>query len=242
MREDRTATTPVCVKQFRSRSQLDRLPTCILTSHCRSLVPYHRQRYSSPSCGDPGHGQQPSQTIFFGVLEQLFSVIEGSAKRHSWFMEYKSAADLHPKPLKGLSDPRWNCQGRTVEVVRSRLQGVNETLQRIRDKSAYRKVTGEAVGLLACTSKFEFAIALVFFSKLLSPLDTLTIYIVYSHLYSIVYCAYAIRCVHILYFIYLLNLFLFHLTFSFLESACLLTADSRRDRNDGLHGATTVSE
>ena len=38
---------------------------------------------------------------FFGVLEQLFSVIEGSAKRHSWFMEYQSAAGLRPKPLKG---------------------------------------------------------------------------------------------------------------------------------------------
>ena len=116
---------------------------------------------------------------FFGVLEQLFSVfsvIESSAKRYSWFMEYQSAAGLHPKPLKGLSASRWNCQGRSVEVVpvRSRLQSVNETLQQIRDEFADRKVTGEAVGLLACTSKFEFAIALVFFSKLLSPRDTLT--------------------------------------------------------------------
>jgi len=34
---------------------------------------------------------------FFGVLEQLFSVIEGSAKRHSWFMEYQSAAGLRRK-------------------------------------------------------------------------------------------------------------------------------------------------
>jgi len=104
---------------------------------------------------------QPSQTNFFGVLEQL----------------------LHPKPLKGLSDPRWNCQGRTDEVVRSHLQSVNETLQRIRDKSADRKETGDAVGLLACTSKFEFAIALVFFSKILSPLDTLTIYISFTRIY-----------------------------------------------------------
>jgi len=111
---------------------------------------------------------------FFDVLEQLFSVIESSAKRYSWFMEYQSAAGLHPKPLKGLSETRWNCQGRSVEVVRSRLPSVNETLQRIRDESADRKVIGEAVGLLACTSKVEFAIALLFFSKLLSSLDTLT--------------------------------------------------------------------
>jgi len=85
--------------------------------------------------------------------EQLFSVIEDSAKRHSWFREYQSAAGLHPKPLKGLSETRWNCQGRNVEVVRSRLPSVNETLQRIRDESADRKVTGDAVGLLTCTSK-----------------------------------------------------------------------------------------
>ena len=90
-------------------------------------------------------------------------------------MEYQTAAGLRPKPLKGLSDTCWNCQGRSVEVIRSRLPAVNETLQRIRVESADRKVIGEAVGLLACTRKFEFAMATVcFFFKLLSPLDTLT--------------------------------------------------------------------
>ena len=56
---------------------------------------------------------------FFGILEQLFVVIEGSAKRHSWFMEAQSTAGLRPKPLTWLSDTRWNCQGRSVEVVRA---------------------------------------------------------------------------------------------------------------------------
>lgn len=111
---------------------------------------------------------------FFGVLEQLFTVIEGSAKRHSWFIDYQSAAGLRPKHLKGLSDTRWNCQGRSVAVIRGRLQAVNDTLERIRDESADRKIIGEVVGLLACTSKFEFAVGIEFFAKLLSPLDTLT--------------------------------------------------------------------
>lgn len=111
---------------------------------------------------------------FFGVLEQLFVIIEGSAKRHSWFMEAQNAAGLRAKPLKALSDTRWNCQGRSVEVVRSRLSAVNETLERIRDETSDRKVIGEAVGLLAWTTTFEFAVAIVFFAKLLSPLDTLT--------------------------------------------------------------------
>jgi len=61
-----------------------------------------------------------------------------------------------------------------VEVVRSRLSAVNETLERIRDESADRKVIGESVGLLASTTSFEFAVAIVFFAKLLSPLDILT--------------------------------------------------------------------
>lgn len=111
---------------------------------------------------------------YFGVLEQLFVFIEGSARRHSWFMEAQKTAGLVPKPLKGLSDTRWNCQGRSVEVVRSRLAAVNEALSKIRDESVDRKAIGEAIGLLACINKFEFAIATVFFSKLLSPLDTLT--------------------------------------------------------------------
>ena len=128
------------------------------SDHITQLQSGHRSRF--------GHN-------FFGVLEQLFVMIEGSAKRHSWFMEYQDAAGMHRKPLKGLSDTRWNCQGRSVEVVRSRLLAIIETLERIRDDSADRKVIGEAVGLLTCTNQFQFAVAIVFFSKLLSPLDTL---------------------------------------------------------------------
>ena len=78
-------------------------------------------------------------------------------------MEYQSAAGLRPKPLKGLSETRWNCQGRSVQVIRSRLLAVTETLERIRNESADRKVIGEAVGLLAYASKFEFAVAIEFF-------------------------------------------------------------------------------
>jgi len=32
---------------------------------------------------------------FFGVLQQLFVVIEGSSKCHNWFMEAQKAAGLH---------------------------------------------------------------------------------------------------------------------------------------------------
>ena len=49
-----------------------------------------------------------------------------------------------------------------------------DTLKKIRDESSDRKVIGEAVGLLACITKFEFVLAIEFFAKLLSPLDTLT--------------------------------------------------------------------
>ena len=73
-----------------------------------------------------------------------------------------------------MSDTCWNCQGRSVEVVRSRLAAIIDTIEEIRDESSDRKVIGEAVGWLACTTKFEYVIALELFSKLLSPLDALT--------------------------------------------------------------------
>lgn len=106
---------------------------------------------------------------FFGILEQLFVVIEGSAKRHEWFMDAQMATGVTPRPLKALSDTRWNCQGRSIEVVRSRLPAVIDTLVKIRDQSSDRKVIGEAAGLLACTNGYEFALAIEFFAKLLSP-------------------------------------------------------------------------
>jgi len=111
---------------------------------------------------------------FFGILEQLFVMIEGFAKRHEWFMDAQRATGVNPRPLKALSDTRWNCQGRSIEVVRSRLPAVIDTLEKIRDQSSDRKVIGEAAGLLACTNGYEFALAIEFFAKLLSPLDTLT--------------------------------------------------------------------
>ena len=89
-------------------------------------------------------------------------VIEGSAKRHSWFMDAQKAAGLIPKALEALSDTLWNCQGRSVEVVRSRLAAVNETLEKIWHESVDRKVVGEVVGLLACTQKIEFALVTFF--------------------------------------------------------------------------------
>ena len=134
-------------------------------NHCRS----HSSNLVVKSVQSTPFGRN-----FFGVLEQLFVMIEGSVKRHKWFTDIQQTAGLHPKALKALSDTRWNCQGRSVEVVRSRLAAINDTIEKIRDESSDRKVIGEAVGLLACTTKFEFAIALELFSKLLSPLDTLT--------------------------------------------------------------------
>jgi Domain of unknown function (DUF4371)/hAT family C-terminal dimerisation region len=135
-------------------------------NHCRS--------HSSNLVVVKSAQSTPFGRNFFGILEQLYVMIEGSAKRHQWFLECQTANGLPPKSLKALSDTRWNCQGRSVDVVRTRLTAVNETLRKIRDESSDRKVVGEAVGLLSCTIKFEFALAIELFAKILSPLDTLT--------------------------------------------------------------------
>jgi hypothetical protein len=81
---------------------------------------------------------------FFIVLQQLFVVIEGSAKRQNWFMEIQQSQNLTPRTLNGLSDTRWNCQGRSVESVSCRLRAVIETLEKIEDESSDRKVIGES--------------------------------------------------------------------------------------------------
>jgi hypothetical protein len=47
---------------------------------------------------------------FLLLLQQLFVLIEGSAKRHHWFMEIQKEQGLHPKALEALCDTRWNYQ------------------------------------------------------------------------------------------------------------------------------------
>lgn len=135
-------------------------------NHCRS---HSSNLVVVKSCQKTQFGRN-----FFGILEQLFVMIEGSTKRHGWFMSIQEEAGLQKKAMKALSDTRWNCQGRSVEVVRTRLAAVNETLSKIADESSDRKVIGEAAGLLSCTSQFEFVLAVEFFARLLSPLDVLT--------------------------------------------------------------------
>ena len=46
------------------------------------------------------------------------------------FMEANSTAGLHAKPLKGLSDTWWNCQGSSMEEVPSGLGAVDERLEK----------------------------------------------------------------------------------------------------------------
>ena len=47
-----------------------------------------------------------------------------------------------------------------MEVVRSRLSAVNETLEKVRNESPDRNVIGEVFGLLANTINFEFAVGI----------------------------------------------------------------------------------
>jgi hypothetical protein len=113
---------------------------------------------------------------FFGTVEQLFVLIEGSAKRHSWFLEFQEKKNVSKiKHLKALSNTRWNCQGRSISVIKSRLSSITATLSKIMNDSCTDKSpSANAVGLLKAVECFEFIVGLVFFEKLLLPLDCLT--------------------------------------------------------------------
>jgi len=121
---------------------------------------------------------------FFSLFspELHFGVIEGSANRHSWSMEYKNAPGLRPNPLKGLSDTRRNCHGRSVqlEVVRSRIYNLlmmkhcSGSDTSLLAKKEHRP---GIIGLLGSTCKSEFAVAVMFFfiqTDVTAGQDTLT--------------------------------------------------------------------
>ena len=49
---------------------------------------------------------------FFGIVELVYTFVEGSAQRYAYFIEKQNQMQPGERPLhlKGLSDTRWNCR------------------------------------------------------------------------------------------------------------------------------------
>ncbi len=110
---------------------------------------------------------------FFGLVEQLYSFMEGSAKRHSLFIDVqqKLASERdHSKPqtLKSLSTTRWSARTDNCRALLETLPSVIETLDQIQTGDRFDKESSGTAMALSKAIDFEFCLHLVALSKILS--------------------------------------------------------------------------
>lgn len=114
---------------------------------------------------------------FFGLVEQMYATIEGSAQRHEAFMacQRKNRPDSTPRKLAGLSDTRWNCRAVSLSVLLEPgiLLSVMETLGDIAASASDGRARAAALGLSKCID-FKFILPLVVFGDIFHRMDVVS--------------------------------------------------------------------
>nr|XP_055045508.1 zinc finger MYM-type protein 1-like [Misgurnus anguillicaudatus] len=119
---------------------------------------------------------------FFGLVEQLYLFMEGSAKRHCFFIDVqkKLAAERDDKKtqtLKSLSSTRWATRLDNCKALLEALPSVIETLDQIQTGDRFDKESSGTAMALSKAIDFEFCLHLVALSRILSVTGVLSRYL-----------------------------------------------------------------
>ena len=102
---------------------------------------------------------------FFGIVELVYTFIEGSAQRHGYFNEREREIqpDQRSLHLVCLSDTRWNCRASSCQRLLNEvgLKSVLDTIEHVCASTTDGNSRGTATGLLESVSTFNFVISLV---------------------------------------------------------------------------------
>lgn len=106
---------------------------------------------------------------FFGLVELIFTFVEGSAARHAYFVEQQMKIEpcAVPLHLKGLSETRWNCRAAALRRLCKDhvFRAVLDTIEHVSVTTTDGTVRGTAAGLLNSINNFKFIACL----QLLTP-------------------------------------------------------------------------
>lgn len=107
---------------------------------------------------------------FFGVVQFLYSFIEGSPTRHATFEHIAQIVGIKIKTLKSLSTTRWACRAEAVSAVKNHLPATIQTLEEICENSNYADSRAKAGGILHQTKSFQFLLCLEMVSPILNTI------------------------------------------------------------------------
>lgn len=115
---------------------------------------------------------------FFGVVELVYTFVEGSAARHAYFIktqrEYNN--DEVPLHLVGLSDTRWNCRANSLRRLSNEkvLQAVIATIDHVSSTTTEGSVRGTAAGLITSVRCFKFLLSLYALTPVLEAVNSVS--------------------------------------------------------------------
>ena len=115
---------------------------------------------------------------FFGIVELVYTFVEGSAARHAYFIktqrEYNN--DEVPLHLVGLSDTRWNCRANSLRRLSNEkvLQAVIATIDHVSSTTTAGSVRGTAAGLIASVKCFKFLLSLYALTPVLEAINSVS--------------------------------------------------------------------
>jgi len=103
---------------------------------------------------------------FFGIVELVYTFVEGSAARHHHFVTVQDrllgTSSDRPLHLKGLCDTRWNCRSESLTRLANPVvyEAVLETVDYVADTTSDGSVRGIAAGLRTSLTDFHFIVQL----------------------------------------------------------------------------------
>lgn len=103
---------------------------------------------------------------FFGIVELVYTFIEGSAARHHHFITVQEHLLLgtsdQPLHMKGLCDTRWNCRSESLRRLANTVvyKAVQKTVDFVADTTSDGSVRGVAAGLRKSLTDFHCIVQL----------------------------------------------------------------------------------
>ena len=142
--------------------------------------------------------ENASARNFFGVVELIYTFVEGSAARHQHFIASQEQLiatnqpgistggdrPLVPLHLKGLCDTRWNCRSESLTRLTQPpvYMAVIDTVNYVADTTSEGSVRGVAVGLRKSLDDFSFILQLFCMKPVLAAVNETSVLLQSSQL------------------------------------------------------------
>lgn len=106
------------------------------------------------------HKENPIIFDFFGIVQIIFSYIEGSPKRHAIYEDIVKETTIKIKTLKSLSDTRWACRSEAVSVIHAHLVDIVKAIEECTESTSDSKLRAKGKGILLQVQSFNFIASL----------------------------------------------------------------------------------